>query len=188
MDALMAALVLGALCQAGDKTPWLAAILGDRWQRRGLVVAAAVLAFAVNYGLAVVGGVLVAPLLTPRAGSLLLALALLLAGLTTTLRNRAPDRLEGWRTGPLLTAGLGLLIIVLGDRMQLVALALAARSPLPWAAAVGATLGALAVALPATMLGERAWLALPQRAIRIGSALVLVFAGLWIGFAAIGIA
>lgn len=183
----MAALVLGAISQAGDKTPWLAAILADRFGRRGTVIAAAALAFALNYGLAVVGGLLVAPLLTPRAATLLLALALLLAGLSTSLRNRAPDRLAGWRTGPALTAVLGLVIIVLGDRMQLIALALAARSPLPWAAAAGATLGALAVAVPAIVLGERAWLALPQRAIRIASAVVLVVAGLWIGLAGAGL-
>ncbi|MBN8839529.1 MAG: TMEM165/GDT1 family protein, partial [Sphingomonadales bacterium] len=66
MDALMAGLVLGALCLSGDRTPWLAAILADRFRAaRGLVIAATALALVGNYALGALGGILVAPLLSP---------------------------------------------------------------------------------------------------------------------------
>jgi len=185
MDALMAALVLGAICQAGDKTPWLAAILADRFRAPGLVIAATAIALAGNYALGVVGALLIAPLMTPEARLLLLALALVLAGLSTTLRSRSPDRLEGWRLGQFGTSALGLAIMIFGDRMQFVVLGLAARSELPWMAAVGGTIGAMAVAAPAALLGERQWLALPQRAIRIASATLLVVIGIVMGLVAI---
>lgn len=185
MDALMAALVLGAICQAGDKTPWLAAILADRYRAPGIVIVATAVALAGNYTLGVVGGMLLAPLITPEAKLLLLALALLFAGLSTTLRATSPDRLDGWRLGAVGTSALGLAIIVFGDRMQFVVVGLAARSELPWLAATGATIGAMAVAVPAVLLGERQWLALPQRAIRIGSAVVLVVAGIFVGLTAL---
>lgn len=187
MDALMAALVLGAICQAGDKTPWLAAILADRYQKPGLVVLATALALFVNYTLGVIGGILIAPVLTPEVRLLLLALALLLAGVSTTFRAKSPDRLARWRLGAFGTSAIGLAIMVFGDRMQFVVVALAAGSDLPWLAAIGATIGALMVATPAALLGERQWLALPQRVIRIGTAAVLVLLAMNIGLGAAGL-
>lgn len=183
----MAALVLGALTQASDKTPWLAALLADRYRTPGLVILAAALALALNYAVGVVGGLMIAALLTPEAKLLLLALALVLAGAGTAFRDKAPDRLSGWRTGPFTTAFAGLAIMAFGDRMQFIAAALAARSPLPWAAAVGATLGALAVSSYAALVGEDGWRALPLRWIRIAAAVVLIVSGLWCGLGALGL-
>ncbi|VVS96755.1 conserved membrane hypothetical protein [Sphingomonas sp. EC-HK361] len=178
MDALMAAFVLGALCQAGDRTPWLAAILADRFARRGIVVVALLVAFALNYALGTLGGLYVAPMISPEAKLVFLGLALVFAAVETPLRARSPDRLEGWRIGAVATSVLGLVIIAFADRMQFVTAALAARSPLPWLAAVGATAGALAVAIPAAIMGERRWLSLPQRAIRFGTCGILLVAGI----------
>ncbi len=188
MDALMAGLVLGALCLSGDRTPWLAAILADRFRAaRGLVIAATALAFVGNYALGALGGILVAPLLSPEAGSLLLALSLILAGLGASWRQKTPDRLTGWRLGPFGTSALGLAIMIFGDRMQLVAAALAARSPLPWLAAVGASLGALGIVVPAIIIGEAGWLALPRRLISIASAAILTLSGVIIGLRSIAL-
>lgn len=181
----MAALVLGAICQAGDKTPWLAAILADRFRAPVMVIMATAVALAANYALGVAGAMIIASLLSTEARLLLLALALLLAAVGTTLRARSPDRLEGWRLGALGTSTLGLAIMIFGDRMQFVVLALAARSELPWLAAVGGTIGALAVAAPATLMGEERWLALPQRPIRIASAVLLALVGIVTGLSAL---
>ena len=177
----MAALVLGALCQVGDKTPWLAAILADRFRSASLVIAATTLALAANYALGVIGGILIAPFLTPEAKQLLLALALLFAGLSAPFTGTSLDRLEKWRIGAVATSVLGLTIMAFGDRMQFVAAALAASSQLPWLSAIGATLGALAVAVPAILIGEAKWQALPLRPVRIAAAAILTIAGLWIG-------
>jgi Ca2+/H+ antiporter, TMEM165/GDT1 family len=185
MDALMAALVLGALVQIGDRTPWLAAILAERFRRPGIVLAAAGLALAVNNAVGVVGGMLVAGLLAPHAKLLLLSMALLLAGLSTGLRGKAPDRLTNWRLGAFGTSALGLAILAFGDRMQFVTAALAARGTVPWLAAVGATLGALAVCAPAILIGERRWTALPWLPVRIGAGAVLMVAGVWTGLSAL---
>lgn len=183
----MAAIVLGALTQATDKTPWLAAMLADRYRSPGFVILAAALALAVNYALGAFGGLIVGALLTPEARLLLLALALVLAGLGTAIRDKAPDSLAGWRVGRGVTVSAGLFIMVFGDRMQFIVAALAARSVLPWAAAVGATIGALAVTGFAALNGERAWRALPLRAIRIAVAAVLTVAGVVIGLSAVAL-
>lgn len=185
MDALMAALVLGAICQIGDKTPWLAAILSDRFRAPTVVIGASVLALALNYALGVAGGLLIAPLTTPEARLALLALALVFAGVTTAIGTKSPDRLEGWRLGPFGTSAAGLAIMVFGDRMQFIVVALATRSELPWLAAVGATIGASAVTIPAVLIGERQWLALPQRALRIATAIFLTATGIYLGLMAV---
>lgn len=187
MDALMAALVLGALTQVGDKTPWLAAILADRFRRPGMMIAATVAALLFNNALGVVGGMFVAGLLAPNAKLLLLALALVLAGVSVPFRSKSPDRLETWRIGAVATSVLGLIIMAFGDRMQFVTAALAARSPVPWLAAVGATLGALAVTIPAIMLGERRWLALPLKAIRLATGAILTLVGIIVGLNALAL-
>ncbi|WEK43854.1 MAG: TMEM165/GDT1 family protein [Candidatus Sphingomonas colombiensis] len=187
MDALMAGLVLAALCQLGDRTPWLAAILGDRYRAPGVVIAAVALALAGNYALGALGGILLAPLLAPEARGMLLALALVLAGVGTSWRDKAPDRLANWQLGAIATSVLGLAIMVLGDRMQFIVAALAARSTLPWLAAVGATLGALAVTVPAILIGEARWIALPRRAISLATGACMILAGIVIGLQSIAL-
>ena len=187
MDALMAALVLGALTQLGDRTPWLAAILADRYRSTATLVVAAAVALLLNNVVGTVGGVLVAKLLTPNAKLLLLALALVLAGVTVQLGRKSPDRLAGWKLGAFGTSVLGLAILAFGDRMQFVTAALAARTTLPWAAPVGATLGALAVCVPAIVLGEERWLALPLRPVKIVSGAVLTVGGIIMGLSAVGL-
>ena len=180
----MAALVAAALAQAGDRTPWLAAILADRYRRPGVVIVAAALALASDYALASVAGALAAPWMSPNAALLLLACALLLAGGGMVTRPKAPDRLTGWRIGAFATSLLGVFILAFGDATQFIAFALAARSPVPSLAAVGATLGALAVLVPAAVLGEDAYRALPLTPARWGGASVLGVAGVVLGLEA----
>ena len=55
MDALMAALVAGALAQAGDRPAWLAAILSDRYRSPLPILLAAALALALASALATFG-------------------------------------------------------------------------------------------------------------------------------------
>ena len=185
MDALMAALVAAALAQVGDRPAWLAAILADRYRTSGVVIGAAVFALAVASGVAALLGAALTPRLTPEARQLLLALALLLQGAGGLWRAKAPDRLTGWRLGAAPTAGLGLLILTFGDGLMFVIAALAARSPVPALAAVGATLGSLAVLAPAAVLGEAAWLRLPLTTARRAIGGVFVLAALWVGLAAL---
>lgn len=186
MDALMAAIVAAALAQAGDRTAWLAAILADRFAPARVIVAA-LLALAAASGLAVVGGMVIAPMLTPEAKRLMLALALLLQGGGAVFGVKAPDRLAGWRLGAMLTSLAGLFILAFGDGLQFIVLALAMRSEVPVLAAVGATIGSLAIIAPAAMMGEAAWTALPLKTARIGASVVLVLAGLWLGLSALSL-
>lgn len=182
----MAALVAGILLQPGDRPAWLAAILADRF-RAGTVIVAASLALALAGGIAAAGGALVAPMLTPNARALFLALALVLAGGGAFVGVRPPERLDRWRVGGFATALLGLFILAFGDALQFVVVALAARGSPPLAA-TGATLGALVVLAAAALMGERAWMRLPLRAVRRSAGALFLVAGLVTGLGALRLA
>ena len=173
----MAALVAAALAQIGDRSAWLAAILADRWRRPVLVIAMALLALLCASALAAIAGGLIGPRLSPNAQRLFLAAALLTQGVGAFVAARPPERLNGWRVGPWLTSALGLFILAFGDGAQFIVMALAARSPLPWLAAVGGTIGALAVIAPAAIMGEAAWRRLPLQRVRIVVGILFVVVG-----------
>jgi putative Ca2+/H+ antiporter (TMEM165/GDT1 family) len=124
-------------------------------------------------------------MLTPAAGQLLLALALVLQGGGAVFPVKAPDRLERWRLGAVGTSAAGLFILAFGDGIQFVVLALAARSAAPWLALVGAVIGSLAVLAPAALVGEREWTRAPLGPIRVAIGVVFVLAGLILGLAAL---
>ena len=183
----MAALVAALLCQIGDRPAWLAAVLADRYAKPATVIAGAALALIAASAIAVVAGGMIAPRLTPNARQLMLALSLALQGGGAFLPVTAPDRLSGWRLGALLTSLTGLFILLFGDGLEFIVFALAARSAVPALAAVGATLGGLAVIAAAAVMGEAAWLKLPQRAVRRAIGALFLLAALILGLGAFGL-
>ncbi|HVJ00427.1 MAG TPA: TMEM165/GDT1 family protein [Sphingomonas sp.] len=187
MDALMAALVAALLAQASDRTHWCAALLSSRFARPVPVIAALVIAVGVINGLGAAAGAVIGPMMTPEAQSLMLALALIAAGGTALFRMTPPDALPDSRAGAFATSLLALLALGFGDRTQFITFAIAGRTPTPVLAFTGAILGALAVTIPAAVMGENAWRALPLRPIRLACCAVLLVAGLWIGLSGLGL-
>ena len=185
VDALMAALVVAALAQIGDRPAWLAAILADRYRSAGVVIVAALLAVAAASGIAAVLGALLALKLTPEAKQLLLALALAMQGGGALWPGKPPERLDGWKLPGFITAFAGLFILLFGDGVQFVVMALAARTPVPALAAVGATLGGLVPLAAAAVLGERGWVALPLATARRVIGGVMLLAALWLALGAL---
>ena len=184
MEAIVPAFLLAVLSQLGERPALLTAILADRFGRPLTVAVAAGLAHAAGNGLAAIAGVAMAPILTPNAQALLLAVALVTGGVSALWRVKPPARLEGWRFGALLTPLLGVFVVALGGGTQFFTLALATRGE-PWFAAAGATIGTLAVAFVAAVLGEPGWKALPFAKIRIGIGLLFLVAGAIIGLGAL---
>ena len=186
----MAAFVAAILAQASDRTPWLTAILSTRFAQSGsrgpgMVIAGTAIALAGINAAGAIGGAIIGPRITPNAQNLLLALALVSAGGSALFPIKPPDRLSGWRIGGFLTSLLGVAILGLGDRTQFLTAALAARSPAPALAAVGATLGALVVNVPAILAGEDVRKALPLAAVRITIGILFLITGAAFGLSAL---
>lgn len=185
MDSLVPAFIAALLIQAGDRSPWLVALLADRFGKPLLVALAAVLAHATGNVIAATGGMLIAPMLTPNAKQLLLALALAFAAAGALWRLKPPDRLEGWQLGAFLTPLLGVFILAAGDTTQFFTLAFAARGPSPLLTAIGAILAVLVVNSVAAFAGETPWRKLPVRAYRIGFGLVCLIAAIILALGAL---
>ena len=183
----MAALVAAALAGIGDKPAWLAAILGQRYRKPWVVIVAAAFALMAASGLAALFGALLAPKFSPEAKQVMLALALLLQGGGAFGKVKSPERLDGWRIGGFATSLLGLFILAFGDGVQFIVLTLAARTPLPWLAAIGGAAGTLAVVAPAALLGEAGWAALPLVTARRVIAGLFLLAGFIVGLEGMGL-
>ena len=169
MDALVASFAAAFLGEWGDKTQLLLAVLVARTGRPGAAFAGVALAVAAASLLAGLAGAALVGMMPIRAASLLVALALCLAGLAGLFRRRAPD--PGSLTLPLMAAAFIMALAAqIGDRTPFITFALAARFDAPLLAAAGATVGALAACIPAALLGETLAKALPLRAIRLVSA------------------
>ncbi|MDH7973983.1 TMEM165/GDT1 family protein [Sphingomonas sp. AR_OL41] len=173
MDALMAALVAALVVEATDRTPWLIAIFADRFARRGVVIVASLCALATGFAIVALGGALIGERLTPEARQLFLAVALLNAGVSAFFPIKPPNRLDGWRVGAAATSFFGVFILAFGGRTQFIVMALAERGPLPALAAIGATLGSVAVVVLAALTGEAARRLLPITGLRIVSGIAL---------------
>lgn len=181
----MAALVAALLAQATDRTPWLAAILATRFARPGAVIVGTAIALAIGNAIAAAGGLLIAPHMSPNARDLFLGVALIFAGASCLVPIKPPDRLDGWRFGAFTTSVLGIFILALADRTQFITMAITARSPSPMLAAIGATIGALAVNIPAILGGEDARRRMPIAAVRYAVAALFMIGGCVLGLGAI---
>ena len=129
-------------------------------------------------------GQTVAGLLPTSARTMLVALALLLGAFELFWPNRQPKPREPTRS-------LGALLLVLlarqwTDAARFLVFALAVASAQPWLAAVGGALGGGA-ALTLAWLAEEELERAPLRAIRVGVAVIFLFAAIFLGLSARGI-
>ena len=185
MESLLTPLIAAFLAEWGDKTQLLVIALAARFQRPAAVLAAVALAALANSALAALGGSLIAGMITIRAVSLLVAVALIFAGVAGLIRDRTPDMGSTWRVGAFLTSLGCFFLLEFGDKTQFLTVALAAQFNAPMLAAAGATAGIVAANLPAALLGERLASVLPLRGIRLGVGILLLAVGLVVAVSAL---
>jgi Ca2+/H+ antiporter, TMEM165/GDT1 family len=184
LDSLLIAFLAAALGEWGDKTQLLAVLLAARYRRPAPILAAIAVAAVANSLIAAFAGTLIHGTITPRAASLLLALALVFAGVAGLIGSEAKDR-PGWRLGPFLATLILFTLAEWGDKTQFVTVAIAARFNALVLPAAGAAAGIILSSLPAVALGPRLPRAVPLKAIRIGVAGLFLLAGLWVGVSAL---
>lgn len=185
MEALVPAFIAALLAQAGDRSAWLTAILADRYRRPFTVAIAAWVAQMIGNGIAIGGAAWIAPMLTPEARNLLLALALGFAAMGALWPVKPPERLERWRLGAVGTPLTGVFILSLGDATQFLTMAFGVRGPAPGFALAGAGAAIAVVSVAAALAGEAGWRRMPIRGIRIGFGLLAAGAAAVIGAGAL---
>jgi putative Ca2+/H+ antiporter (TMEM165/GDT1 family) len=185
LDALLTSFVAALLGEWGDKTQLLVIALAVRY-RRPLPILAGVLAAALaNSLIAAFGGILVHGMIVPRAASLLVALALVFAGIAGLFRPKPYESAGTSRAGPFLVAAASFFVLEFGDKTQFLTFALAAQFNAFALAAAGATAGILVSSLPAALFGEALAKAAPLKGIRIGLGALFLAVGLFVGISAL---
>lgn len=173
MDALVTTFAAAVLAEWGDRTQLIVALLAARSGRPGLVLAGLLVAALISSGVAAIAGMMVADAITIRSMTLLVALALLFAGVAGLIRRKEPS-IGSDKTPVFIAALLLCLAGEIGDRTQFLTFALAGRFD-PALATGGATAGIVVAGIPAALLGARLHMVLPIRAMRyIGAALFLI--------------
>jgi putative Ca2+/H+ antiporter (TMEM165/GDT1 family) len=186
MDALVTAFVAAFLAGWGDPTQRVTARLSAQTGRPGFVILGLV-ALVASSVVAGAAGVMIAGTVSVSAMSLMVALALLYSGVAGLIPRRDPS-LGSMRLPAIFTAAILCLAAELGERAQFLTFALAGRFGSMELAAAGATAGTLAACLPAALLGDRFFEAVPLRAIRYTVAALFLVAGFIVAVQALQLA
>jgi Ca2+/H+ antiporter, TMEM165/GDT1 family len=185
LEPLLTTFVAALLAEWGDKTQLLVAALGARYGRPLPVIAGVFAGALANSALAAFGGTLLHGMVTPRAISLLVGLALACAGGGALFSSKTPDMGSTWRVGPFLTSAGCFFLLEFSDKTQFVTAALAAQFDSLALAAAGATAGIVLADVPAAALGARFAAVVPLKAIRLTAAVLLLVAGLVVALSAL---
>ena len=185
MDALLTSFVAAALGEWGDKTQLLVIALAVRYRRPLPILAGALTAALANSLIAAFGGTLVHDMIVPRAASLLVAVALVFAGVAGLIRPKPYQSAGTSRAGPFLVTAASFFVLEFGDKTQFLTFALAAQFDSFALAAAGATAGIMAASLPAAAMGDRLGKAAPLKGLRMALGALFLAIGLFVAVSAL---
>ena len=185
MDALFTTFLAAVLAEWGDKTQLLVVALAARFAKPGQVLAGVAIAALANALIAATAGTLIHGMITLRATSLLVAVALLFAGVAGLIRNSTPDMGTTWKVGAFVTTLVCFFLLEFADKTQFLTFALAAQYDSIALATAGATLGVVAANAPAALLGARTPAAIPLKPVRVAVSLLFLFAGILVAINAL---
>lgn len=179
MDSLIATFLTLILAETGDRTQLLAAALALRFADNRAVIVGLALASLANCLLSAFAGSFIDQWISQDPLRLFNGLAYGLAGAAMLAGRRKVDLLDRWKTGPFLTAFLGIFILQFGDKGQFIIGANAAMADHWIFPAIGGWLGTLAAIIPAILLRERLARLLPLTKIRIAAGVFFCAFGLF---------
>jgi putative Ca2+/H+ antiporter (TMEM165/GDT1 family) len=177
LDALLTSFLAAALGEFGDRTQILVAFLAIRFGAARPVLAGAAVGALANALIAAVAGAMVHEMVTVRALSLLVAVAMIYAGATGFFAKKPLEIGKDWKRSAFLTSAFILFLAEFGDKTQFLTFALSAQYDAPVLTALGATAGVLAAAAPAALLAGRFEPTLPLKPIRYGVAALFLIGG-----------
>ena len=178
MDALLTTFIAAALAEFGDKTQLLVVALAARYRAPWAILLGIAVAALANALLAGAAGTLVSHLITLRALSLLIGVALVFAGVAGLIPQIDESGMGAtWRTGAFVTSATCFFLLEFADKTQFLTFAFAAQYDSMGLAAAGAASGVIAASVPAILLAERLPQRVPLAKLRLGVAIFFLLAG-----------
>ena len=179
MEALLVSAGAVALAEIGDKTQLLALVLAARFRAPVPVILGIFTATLANHLAAGAAGTLLAAYISAAVMRWALALSFFGTALWVFIPEREPEgQARASRFGAYGSTTLSFFIAEIGDKTQIVTVALAARYQELFAVVSGTTLGMLIADVPAVLLGKLAAERLPVALMHRVAAVVFVVLGM----------
>ena len=179
MEAFLLSTASVAVGELGDKTQLLCLVLATRFRKPLPIVLGVFAATLINHALACLFGEWASGLLTPAVLRWVLGLSFLAVAVWALF----PDRMDAGVSarsahGVFMITAVTFFLAEMGDRTQIVAIALAARYRELLPVLAGTTLGMMLVNIATVVFAERATRFLPMRWIRLAAALLYTLLGI----------
>jgi putative Ca2+/H+ antiporter (TMEM165/GDT1 family) len=190
MEAFLVSIASVALGELGDKTQLLALILATQLRRPVAVILGVLVSTLANHLLAALAGQWAGSQLSPLLLRWILGISFLALAAWVWIPEKVDDRphaADGY--GAFIVTATAFFMAEMGDKTQIVALALAAKYHNLIAVVTGTTIGMMIVNVPTVLLAEKVTRVVPLKWIRVAAALVYALLGVLtlLGFAGLGI-
>lgn len=177
MSELIKALLFVVVAEMGDKTQLLAMAMASKYKARQVMLGVLV-ATVLNHALAVALGSYLSSVIPMDTVKIVAAAAFLVFGFWTLRGDKLDeDNKKKQRFGPVVTVAIAFFIAEMGDKTQLMTIAIAADSKLPAFILMGTTIGML-IADGIGIIGG-AWMTkhVPEKYIKWGAGLIFILFG-----------
>ena len=179
MEALLVSTASVAVGELGDKTQLLSLILASRLRRPVPIIAGVFVATLGNHLLACWFGEWVGNLITPQILRWVLGVSFIAVAIWALIPDKMDDQVESRSAhGVFVFTVITFFLAEMGDKTQVVAIALAARYHELVQVVAGTTLGMMLVNIPTVLFAERAVRWIPLKVVRIAAAGIYTVLGI----------
>ncbi len=169
-----------AVAEIGDRSLFLAILLGVRYRRLWPVFWGMVTGLFLNQVLSAFAGVWLFSVLPAQWHGLLVGTVFLAMAIWVLFPEDESNAEKLTARSIFLTSAVAFFILEMADKTQLAVVTLAGASGNVWPVVLGATVGILLVTTPALLLGWRFAAALPMRTLRYSAAALFALLGAWL--------
>lgn len=182
MDALLMSTGVVTLAEMGDKTQLLAFLLAAKFKKPIPIILGIFFATIVNHGLAGFFGAWITALLSPEILRWTLGISFIAMAFWTLIPDQLDENetLRSVKSGVFLTTLITFFLAEIGDKTQIVTVALAAHYASPTTVVIGTTLGMMLADVPAVFLGNAFAKKLPLKIIHAVAAAIFALMGIFI--------
>jgi putative Ca2+/H+ antiporter (TMEM165/GDT1 family) len=178
MEVFLVSTASIAVGELGDKTQLLALILASRLRKPVPIIAGIVVATLVNHLLACLVGEWVSTLLTPNVLRWVLGISFLAVAAWALIPDKLDEHVKTrGNYGIFVLTTVTFFLAEMGDKTQIIALALAAKYDALVAVVAGSTLGMVLVNVPTVLFADRAMKWIPVKIVRVVAAVVYAILG-----------
>lgn len=177
MSEVIKALLFVVVAEMGDKTQLLAMAMASKYKVRQVMLGVLV-ATILNHALAVLLGSYLSSLIPMDIVKIVAGIAFIIFGLWTLRGDKLDDdENKKQKFGPVVTVAIAFFLAEMGDKTQLMTIAIAADSKLPLLVLTGTTIGMLIADGIGICCG--AWMSkhIPDKYIKWGAGIVFIFFG-----------